>query len=349
MRLKLEKLILKDLGDHTVIWLNKPEKLNTLDEQLVDEFQQALDHLEENEKLAGEKPCLIKAMGPKAFCAGGDVVSVINGVNEGRPYDFFFKKEYALDQRLYDKRALIGHAHGIIMGGGLGVLMGLATKVLDPHCMLAMPEVTIGFFPDVGASYFLQKIPRSWRLFMTLTGARLSTGDFYSLGLVDGVCSIDKSESDVINHWQKFSQEEVSQIDSQIKSFELKSEMIYSLDNIKTIEDFDRWASHTLEELTKKNSILNEEKWLLHSLKTYREGSLVSKVLTWHLFDWSPQKTRSECFEKDLQLAEVVSIKGDFKEGVRALLIDKDKKPVWRDDDITSCQKRLSGDLERLF
>lgn len=349
MRLKLEKLILKELENHIEIWLNKPVKLNTLDEQLVDEFQQALDHIEQNENRAGGKPCLIKAMGPKAFCAGGDVVSVVNGVKEGRPYDFFFKKEYALDQRLYDKKGLIGHAHGIIMGGGLGVLMGLATKVLDPHCMLAMPEVTIGFFPDVGASYFLQEIPRSWRLFMTLTGARLSTGDFYSLGLVDGVCSIDKSGSDVINHWQKFSQDEVSQIDSQIKSFDLKTDMICTLDNIKTIGDFEYWARQTLEELSKKNNILNEEKWLLNSLKTYREGSPVSKVLTWHLFDWSPQKTRSECFEKDLQLAEVVSTKGDFKEGVRALLIDKDKRPVWRDDNISSCQKRLSEDLERLF
>ena len=335
----MEKIIYNENESFSEIRINKPAKLNTLDEQVVQEFGEALDLFE----LSSNNKCLIRAEGPKSFCAGGDVVSVVNGVKEGRPYDFFFKQEYHLDQRLYETRGLIAHAHGIVMGGGLGVLMGCETKVLDPGCTLAMPEVTIGFFPDVGASFFLQNIQKSWRLFMTLTGARLNAFDFLELGLVDYLCPIETDSKTILNKdslnsiHEKILKENTSYKDS----FKNKNEAISKIESMESLEEFDEFAR------SEASSSKNE--WLTQSLNTYLHGSPVSKVLTWQYFNWCTGKPRKSCFEQDLKLAEIVSASGDFAEGVRALLIDKDKDPKWRDSSINDCEKRLKAQLDNLF
>lgn len=333
----MEKVLYGEFENHAEITLNKPAKLNTLDEEVVQQFQKALDSF----KNSSHDKCIVKANGPKAFCAGGDVVSVVEGVKSGRPYDFFFKQEYALDQRLYVTKGLIGHAHGIVMGGGLGVLMGCETKLLDPNCLLAMPEVTIGFFPDVGASYFLQKIPKSWRMFMTLTGARLSAYDFYFLGLVDGLVSINDPIESVLTDWQTLNEGNIKNHAQEKDEFNLKSIAIDRVSHFETLEQFENWA---LEEIK-----VSKSDWLKQSLETYFKGSPVSKVLTWEYFNWCEGKSIGECFEMDLKLAEIVSLHGDFAEGVRALLIDKDKNPNWRDGCISDSKKRLQEYLNPLF
>jgi hypothetical protein len=110
---------------------------------------------------------------------------------------------------------------------------------------------------------------------------------------------------------------------------------------MESLENFEDFARQRCQD--------SENSWLTQSLATYLKGSPVSKVLTWHYFNWCLGKSRAACFEKDLELAQVVSTKGDFAEGVRALLIDKDKSPTWKDQSIGLCEERLKEDLNKLF
>jgi enoyl-CoA hydratase/carnithine racemase len=333
----MSKLTVEENNDFYKFELNNPRKLNVLDEEMVDSFQEALSVYD---KEANGLPYVISGCGDKGFCAGGDVVSVVKGIKEGKDFDFFFKKEYELDLRIHNNSNNYALAHGIVMGGGLGLFMGCETKLLDPNSTMAMPEVTIGFYPDVGASYFLQKIPKRWRLFMTLTGARLSAYDFYHLGLSDGFWSYQNGISEKSLNHKDFTETILSETGSEHRaSFEEKHHFLEPIERLNNIEEFDQWCKSI-----SLNKNLNP--WVLSSISTYQKGSPISKVLIWDLFDWCVGKSIKNCFDMDLLIAKIACEKGDFYEGVRALLIDKDKSPIWLDFDLESAKHRLSEDLK---
>lgn len=322
--------------------LNRPRKINVLDEELVEDFQKALNRFEEN----GVKNLLITGEGEKGFCAGGDVVSVIEGIKEGRENDFFFKKEYELDQRIHHLENSTGFAHGIVMGGGMGILMGCSSKILDPGCMLAMPEVTIGFFPDVGASYFLQNIPKHWRVFLTQTGARLNAIEAFRIGLVNNLLSYDlkKNFLDGGLDLEAETKQTLSNLVHLDEDFKKKDIWLKeACDKFwNTQKGFDDWVFEEIE-------IDHPLAWMNQSLEIYKNGSPVSKVVTWELFNWCEGKTIEECFKMDLKAASFISDHGDFEEGVRALLIDKDKNPKWKDSNIFYSRERIKSELEKIF
>lgn len=324
------------------ISLNRPKKINVLDEELVEDFQKALDSFEESNC----EELLITGQGDKGFCAGGDVVSVVKGVQSGRDKDFFFKKEYLLDQRVHSLDKTTGLAHGIVMGGGMGLLMGCSTRILDPSCIIAMPEVTIGFFPDVGATFFLQKIPYHWRVFLTQTGARLNALEAYRIGLCDAVIPYSLKETLI-----KGSVDLQGETKSSLKGLSKEQEEFEAKDIwLKNAcekywnnqEGFDSW----LKAESKKELPLS---WMNKSLDIYLGGSPVSKVIAWELFRWCENRSLVECFKMDLSIARFISEYGDFEEGVRALLVDKDKSPKWKDQSILEARRRIEGPLAQVL
>lgn len=332
----MSKLIIEKTDEFFKVELNNPRKLNVLDLDIVDSLNTALIDYNDNHK---HLPFILMGAGPKGFCAGGDVVSVVEGIRKGSAYDFFFKEEYGLDKALHSTPNSVALAHGIVMGGGLGLFMGCEHKLLDSGSLLAMPEVTIGFHPDVGASYFLQSIPRRWRLFMTLTGARLSAIEFYFLGLADGFWDFELGASQRGLDYESFTDSLLKNIGNEAReSFELKNQKIAEIEKMSRLEEFDFWCS----ELSVRQ---DTDRWLKQSVETYLSGSPVSKVLTWSLFNWCREKSIDECFEMDLKVAKIACEKGDFFEGVRALLIDKDKLPSWKDPSVAAANYRLKEEL----
>ncbi len=333
----MSKLIFEEYDGFYKFELNNPRKLNVLDEEMVDSFKEALSVYDPE---ANGLPYIISGCGDKGFCAGGDVVSVVKGIKEGKDFDFFFKKEYELDLRIHNNSNNYALAHGIVMGGGLGLFMGCETKLLDPNSTLAMPEVTIGFHPDVGASYFLQKIPKRWRLFMTLTGARLNAYDFYHLGLSDGFWSYENGINEKALNHKSFTEKILNESGPEYRAnFEEKHLCLEPIEKMNSIEEFDQWCKSI-------SGNIDSNPWLLSSISTYQKGSPVSKVLIWCLFEWCVGKSIESCFDMDLLIAKIECEKGDFHEGVRALLIDKDKLPVWPDSDLESVKVRLSEELK---
>jgi len=172
------------------IVLNKPKVLNSVDTEMC---QIMSDKLVEWHKEPVRRPRLVmmSGAGPKAFCAGGDVVSVYKGKQKGEPLSKllnFFKTEYILDYNLSQMEGVdrIAYMNGICMGGGVGLTWHAPIRVATERSMYAMPETKIGFFTDVGGSYFLPRIKNgdiSLGLYLGLTGARVQGKDLVKYGL----------------------------------------------------------------------------------------------------------------------------------------------------------------------
>ena len=168
------------------IQLNAERSLNALTLDMIDLIQPKLDAWKEDDSVV----CvLFDSAGEKAFCAGGDVVNLYKSmVGEGDP-NFptdFFTREYILDHTIHTyPKPIICWGNGIVMGGGMGLMNGCSHRVVTEKTHMAMPEVTIGLYPDVGGSWFLNHMPGRTGLFLGLTGNRMNAADALFLGLAD--------------------------------------------------------------------------------------------------------------------------------------------------------------------
>ncbi len=170
-------------GRAGVIILNRPKALNALNLNMVRLMAAALDEWERDG--AVDRIILLGA-GERAFCAGGDIRRLYDlgraGDHDGQLT--FWREEYQLDRRIktYPK-PIIALVNGIVMGGGVGLAMNAAHAVASERFVFAMPEVGIGFFPDVGATWFLPRLPYRAGSYFALTGLRADAGDALALGL----------------------------------------------------------------------------------------------------------------------------------------------------------------------
>src|SRR3989338_11248303 len=175
------------------ITLDNPGSLNALDLRMLYAIEQKLLEWRARADIA----CLVlNATSEKAFCAGGDVKSLVNELKKednsayGREY---FAAEYFVDYfiHVYPKPILCW-ADGITMGGGIGIMNGASHRVVTERTVLAMPEIFIGLFPDVGGTYFLNRLPEGLGLFLGLTGARFDGLDAVALRMAEGLVSSNK-------------------------------------------------------------------------------------------------------------------------------------------------------------
>ena len=167
-----------------LITLNRPEALNALTLGMVRSMRTALDRWAADPEIA----CVaIRGAGRKAFCAGGDILTIYRQKQEGHAEEslVFWAEEYALNRLIkrYPKPYL-AFIDGIVMGGGVGVSIHGSHRIAGERFQFAMPEVGIGFFPDVGATYVLPRLPWRSGYYLALTGKRIGRGFAAALGLV---------------------------------------------------------------------------------------------------------------------------------------------------------------------
>ena len=167
------------------ITLNRPAAYNALTLGMVRDIAAALDAWEHDAQVA---VLLIDGAGDRAFCAGGDIRALYEAARSGRHGDLadFFRDEYRLNGRLarYPK-PIVAVMDGMTMGGGIGLGAHAAHRVVTERSILAMPEVKIGFAPDVGGTYLLSRAPGELGLHLALTGGRLGAADALACGLAD--------------------------------------------------------------------------------------------------------------------------------------------------------------------
>src|SRR5690554_2336420 len=183
-----------------VVTLNSEKSLNALSLPMIQLLEPQLAKWADDATIA----CVFfQGAGDKAFCAGGDIVAMYKamqanpGVLVNEVADFF-SQEYRLDYAIHTfPKPIILWGHGIVMGGGMGLMNGVSHRVVTERSLLAMPEVTIGLYPDVGATHFLNQMPEGCGLFLGLTGAHMNASDALYLKLADHFAA-SSSKDDVI-------------------------------------------------------------------------------------------------------------------------------------------------------
>ena len=163
-----------------VATLNAPAALNALSLSMVRALTPMLRQWAYDNAIVG---VVLQGAGEKAFCAGGDLRELYESLraNPGEPSDYargFFAEEYQLDYLIHTfDKPILCWGHGIVMGGGIGLMSGASHRVVTSQSRLAMPEITVGLYPDVGGSWLLRRMPGRLGLFLALTGASRNASD----------------------------------------------------------------------------------------------------------------------------------------------------------------------------
>lgn len=286
---------------------------------------------------------ILHGAGDKAFCAGGDIRSLHRAIKEQpgvmpNPTALaFFTEEYRLDHLLHRyPKPLLVWGSGIVLGGGLGLMAGASHRVVTETSRIAMPEVTIGFFPDVGASWFLRRMPIRLGLFMALTGVQINGRDAIVGGLADYF--LRASDRDAVlarlpgAMWTADASENRKVLSALLREFASQATGAMPASNFKAyeqeIQSFCRGDS--AEEMVSRIACYDgDEEWLQRAAKTLAAGSPTSAVLGFELQRRTQNLDLADTLRLELIVALQCVARPDFTEGVRALLIDKDQKPRW--------------------
>ena len=323
-----------------MLTLDSPASLNALSLEMIQLLQAALTRWERDPAIV----CvLLQGAGEKAFCAGGDIRSFYyrkQEASESALFGYardFFQQEYRLDHHIHCySKPLICVADGICMGGGIGLFAGAGFRVVTEKSLFAMPEVTIGLYPDVGASWFLSRMPGRLGLWLGLTGARFNGADAIGLGLADhAMASHERAELPArlaALDWSG-AVDASEQIEGLLAG--LQQSLGQTLPAPVLLPHQARidalLAGRTLEGvMTRLREAELGDANLVQAWANCLDGSPISRAILWRQFWQARRQSLAEVFADELTLSVNCVLRGDFVEGVRALLIDKDKSPRWQ-------------------
>ncbi|TAL92397.1 MAG: enoyl-CoA hydratase/isomerase family protein [Rhodanobacter sp.] len=322
--------------------LNAPKTLNGLSLEMTRLLDAQLHAWESDAAIA---LVVLQGAGEKAFCAGGDLHGLYRSMLDYRAsgsHDIrdnayasnFFAVEYRLDYHIHTyPKPVLCWGHGIVMGGGIGLMAGASHRVVTERSKLAFPEITIGLYPDVGGSWLLNRVPDRAGLFLALTGAPLNAGDAIHAGLADWSV-LEEQRKAVLDAlldmpWSDDAATSHTQLSGLLKQH-ASTPGDGPLQRYRALVA--QVCTHEALELIAA-SVANIEQydpWLETAKQTLATGAPSSARLAFEL----QRRTASMSLANVFRLEYLVSLQcaayGDFAEGIRALLIDKDRQPRWR-------------------
>lgn len=308
-----------------VITLNRPKALNALTLNMVREIARALDQWETDPEV---RCVVMKGAGDKAFCAGGDIRILYELGMAGRHAEQlrFLREEYILNRRikLYPK-PYVALVEGIVMGGGAGVSVHGSHLVVGEKFSFAMPEVGIGFFPDIGATFFLPRLAGKSGVYLALTGTRMTCGDAFAFGLA---CTYVPSARHAAL-LQRLISGEAPAVAIEAESAPPPASVLSLHRSL-----IDRcFAAPTLPSILAR---LNEDgsdfaQATYHTIRTKSPSSLAIALRQMNI---GAQLGIDEALRTEFRVVSRITRSHDFYEGVRALIIDKDNRPHWNPAEI---------------
>ena len=336
MPIKVQELACRE-GHIGLLTLDSPKTLNALTEDMVNDAQAALDQWAEDSRI-----CLvvIRGSGDRAFCAGGNIRALYDSIKDDENAEAanrFFTAEYRLDYTLHRfTKPVVALAHGVVMGGGLGLLSGCRYRVVTPDVTMAMPEISIGLFPDSGSSWFLNRLPGRLGLFMGLTGARLNVNDAVRVGLADIIFQPEQLDSLLEQLQEKQWTGEPVVDDNQL--FRLLSDQ-EAMDYRSLPQGHLEQHEQTIAKLATGDDLpaivdrllahQSEDPWWQSCAENLANGCPVTPWLVWNQLGKGQQMSLKDMFRMELSIAMECVRRPDLAEGIRALLVDKDKAPKW--------------------
>lgn len=328
--------------------LNRPQGLNALNLDMVRLLQRQLSAWADDGQILA---VVLRGAGEKAFCAGGDIRALYDSYQAGDDqWQRFFEEEYALDQYIHAyPKPFLALVDGFVLGGGMGLMQGAALRVITERTRMGMPETAIGYFPDVGSSHFLSRLSGELGTYLGVTGNQIRAADALYAGLADWclpseqLAEFDRCLDNL--SWNTPARETLRTLlatlasrtlpGAELKALHPAIEQHFAQDSIAAIraslqgetrEAFRAWAEDTLKVLDSRSPLA-----LCVTLELLRRGR---------------QLSLAECFAQELHLDRQWFAAGDFIEGVRALIVDKDKNPRWNPPHLEAVDP---AQVQRLF
>ncbi|WP_051532390.1 enoyl-CoA hydratase/isomerase family protein [Brackiella oedipodis] len=320
--------------------LNRPQVLNSLSYEMAQALKQQLLSWQQDPSIVA---VILTANGQKAFCAGGDLHGLYQHTEQDITQNIefisdYFAVEYSLDELIHHyTKPILGFAPGIVMGGGLGLLMGCSHRVITPDARVAMPEVTIGLFPDVGASWFLQRVPGQGGKFLAATGAIVNADDALFAGFADYVMATEQWPQILeqlaklpwqASHHRSANHDLVHEFLSAQQNYEQGvgplQKHLAQINRLCAYQDF----KTVYQQIATLAS--SEDSWLQKAASTMLKGAPLTVAVGLTLQYKARFMSLAEVFAMEHITVLNSCFSGEVREGIRALLIDKDKNPQWQ-------------------
>lgn len=328
-------LIVRREGSAGIIRLNRPKAINALTLEMSEGIDAALDRFEADPAVA---VVVLEGAGERGLCAGGDIRGLYESSRAGGDLGKrFWRQEYLMNARIAKfPKPYVAFMDGLVMGGGVGLSGHARHRVVTEKTKLAMPEVGLGFFPDVGGTWLLSRSPGEIGAYFGLTGQNMNGPDAIHAGFADAVVPSAKLAA-------------LREALTQVRPGTVSGEIALLIDGFALREtagpvaalqsNIDAWFAHDRMEDIVAALQRDGSELAASTLKTLNEKSPRGMVVTLKLLRLARTSSSLEqCLVREYRAALQVFASDDFREGVRAAVIDKDRNPRWspaRIEDVT--------------
>ncbi|MBO4122890.1 enoyl-CoA hydratase/isomerase family protein [Cupriavidus gilardii] len=335
-----------------LVTLNRPHQRNALSYPMILALRSQLRQWASQDEIVA---VVLRGAGEKAFCAGGDIRALYdsyrdhvagNGGEDGEPlYRRFFVDEYQLDFELHRyPKPVVALMDGIVMGGGMGLAQAAPLRIVTERSRVAMPETGIGLVPDVGASHFLARMTPELALYVGLTGVTLGAADTLLCGLADvavdsaSLSALGTTLADIA--WPGNTNDNANDGDTVLASLRhaLAPGSSTTAADAPLLQVLPALLRHFRPDATPAailHGLAGEHDptcadWAAKTAALLRGRSPLMTAVTRELLLRGRRLDLADCFRMELDVVGHAFTDGDFIEGVRALIVDKDQTPRWR-------------------
>lgn len=319
-----------------IIILNRPKALNALSHDMFIALKSQLTQWRDD---ASIKAVLIRSNCEKAFCAGGDIRAIYE--NRNQPVETvgdYFRLEYEINRIIFHfSKPYIALAHGITMGGGVGISIQGSHCAAADNLRWAMPETMIGFFPDVGVTYYLSRLPDYIGTYLALTGNSIDAQTALHLNLIEEIVPyhhFDALEEKLVK--ENFSSNDFEAVTKIIHLFSQNVDK----NNLPIEKISTHFCFETIEKIIESLKIDSSE-WAQETVNALLHRSPTSLKITLQQLHLAKNKTFDEVIAMDNHIARIMLTNHDFFEGVRAAIIDKDKNPKWKPEKLVEVSEKM--------
>ncbi|WP_373088914.1 enoyl-CoA hydratase/isomerase family protein [Zhongshania sp.] len=319
--------------------LNAPARMNALTLEMVTLLRRLLVELRDDTEAVA---VFLDGAGSRGFCVGADALrmrasALANPGGAAVEAEAFFAQEYAAAYLIHTfPKPVICWGNGIVMGAGLGLMVGASHRIVTDASRLAMPEISIGLFPNVGASWFLGQMPGRCGLFSALTGVELSAADALYAGLAD-YCLTDSSKNQVLRKLLL-----LEWCDDPTWNAQCLTECLTDIEaeqgaelGTASLKDCRGWIDELCSQAVvgnisnKLREYRGADRWLSNAAQGHARGAASTAKLIFRQLEVSRNLSLLEIFRMELVMSANRVRDPEFAEGVRARLIDRDRDPRW--------------------
>lgn len=330
----MKDILIRKSGHVGHITLNRPKALNALTYEMISKIENALIEWKKNNKI---KVILVDSNGDKAFCSGGDVSDLYEHGLSGN-YEFgklFWADEYRLNHLIatYPKPYVV-FMQGFTMGGGVGISCHGSHRIVGDSSIIAMPECGIGLVPDVGGSFLLTRKSKELGIYLGITGSYMNADDAIFTNFADFF--IEEK------YWDEVKLKLIKTGDTNFLN-KFKRENLKSLlkENLQLIKDV-----FSMSELPLIIQEMEKNPLFFNGLKKMLRSSPLSVLASYHMLQMQEiSKSVKEALKIEYRFTFRAQEFSDFQEGIRSMIIDKDRNPVWKYSNIEKVPNQVVIDL----